>query len=236
MGGSQTPTYGTEYGTKPTQPYSGCLSGAVLSYSLINLADQLMLSGKRHAGVVVRYVPSFLARGSAFWCLENTNPSVPGDHPPHCKTAERDPVPAGTSYHRPAQRTCNPCTRKSARNGSSLVPHQLQNIHAVQLPGNVTAIRLQQSGKQIHGGNGLSANASGNQTLVRRIPDNKRYANTSLKMLPLGPPERGIAGRSFRRASIVRQEDDDGILSKPSAFKASRMRPIPLSIAYTMAQ
>ena len=68
--GSQTLACRTEYGTKPTQPYSGCLSGAVLSYSLINLADQLMLSGKRHAGVVVRYVPSFLARGSASWCLE----------------------------------------------------------------------------------------------------------------------------------------------------------------------
>lgn len=42
--------------------YSGCLFGAVLSYSRINLADQLMLSGKRHAGVVVKYIPSFLAR------------------------------------------------------------------------------------------------------------------------------------------------------------------------------
>lgn len=42
--------------------YLGCLFGAVLPYSRINLADQLMLSGKRHAGVVVKYIPSFLAR------------------------------------------------------------------------------------------------------------------------------------------------------------------------------
>lgn len=54
----------------PMRPHSGCLSGVALSYSLISLADQLMLSGKRHAGVVVRYVPSFLARESASWCLE----------------------------------------------------------------------------------------------------------------------------------------------------------------------
>lgn len=39
---------------KPRQPHSGCLSGVVLSYSLISLADQAVLSGKRHAGVVVR--------------------------------------------------------------------------------------------------------------------------------------------------------------------------------------
>ena len=70
VGGSQTLACRTKYGLNLTQPYSGCLSGSVLSYSLINLADQLILSGKRHAGVVVRYVPSFLARESASWCLE----------------------------------------------------------------------------------------------------------------------------------------------------------------------
>jgi len=68
--GSQTLGCKAEYGTKPARPYSGCLPGSVLSCSLINLADQLMLSGKRHAGVVVRYVPSFLAKESASWCLE----------------------------------------------------------------------------------------------------------------------------------------------------------------------
>ena len=70
VGGSQTLACRTKYGINLTQPYSGCLSGSVLSYSFINLADQLILSGKRHAGVVVRYVPSFLARESASWCLE----------------------------------------------------------------------------------------------------------------------------------------------------------------------
>ena len=38
-------------------------------------------------------------------------------------------------------------------------------------------------------------------------------------MLPLGTPERGIAGRSFRSASIVRQEDDDGILFQTVRFQ-----------------
>ena len=79
MGGSQTLACRTKYGINLTQPYSGCLSGSVLSYSLINLADQLILSGKRHAGVVVRYVPSFLARESASWCTDYTSAVLAGD-------------------------------------------------------------------------------------------------------------------------------------------------------------